>query len=278
MTLSDITIIIVSFKSAKKVKECLDSINNKSKTIVIENSSDQSLKNNLEKQYSNVECILANKNLGYGRGNNLALKKVRTKFALILNPDTKIENNTLEEFLKVASKIKDFAIIGPQLYQGLKVNKNSNEPYEVENLKGFALFLNLVKFDKIKYFDENFFLYFEEIDLCKRIKKIGEKIYIAPQVRILHDGAQSVDDYFNQEVELTRNWHWMWSTFYFHKKHKNYIYALIIVMPKLFSSLFKVIFFSLLMNKQKRDIYNQRLSGLVSAILCRNSWYRPPLD
>jgi|TARA_B110001452_G_scaffold114586_1_gene95049 GT2 family glycosyltransferase len=278
MSLNDITIIIVSYKSTKKVKKCIDSIAGKSKIIVIENSNDFSHKENIEKEYSNVECIIANDNLGYGKANNLGLKQVRTKYALILNPDTRIESDTLEKFLEAANKIKNFAIIGPQQNEDYKEKKYIQETYEVENLKGYALFLNMIKFKDTNFFDENFFLYFEEIDLCRNLRNKKEKIYISPQIKIFHDGAQSVDDSLNYEVELTRNWHWMWSTFYYYKKHYNYLYALTVVSPKLFSALFKIILFVILFNKKRRQIYYQRLSGLINSILGKKSWYRPTLD
>ena len=77
-------------------------------------------------------------------------------------------------------------------------------------------------FFKIGFFDENFFLYLEEIDLCKRVKNKNGKIYIAPAIKIFHMGARSVDKIFSKQVELTRNWHWMWSLFYYNKKHSNF--------------------------------------------------------
>ena len=76
-------------------------------------------------------------------------------------------------------------------------------------------------------------------------------------------------------MELSRNWHWMWSTFNYHKKHKGFLVSLLIVFPKLSSALIKVIIYSIIFNKNKRKIYYQRLSGLVNAISGKNSWYRP---
>ena len=103
--------------------------------------------------------------------------------------------------------------------------KNKNL-IEVENLKGFAIFFNLSKFKK-KFFDENFFLFFEEIDLCKRVKKNNGKIYLNKNIVIRHEGASSVDKLNTFELEKNRNWHWMWSTFYYHKKYKGFFLALI---------------------------------------------------
>ena len=61
----------------------------------------------------NVECILTNGNLGYGKANNIGLKKAKTKYCLVLNPDTIIEKNAIKNFFSRAKTIKDFSIIAP---------------------------------------------------------------------------------------------------------------------------------------------------------------------
>ena len=136
------------------------------------------------------------------------------------------------------------------------------------------MFLNMSKFLNIGFFDENFFLYLEEIDLCKRTKKANEKIYIDENIKIFHYGGKSVNQAFSHEIELTRNWHWMWSFFYFNKKHYNFFYALILIMPKLFSAILK----SFIYRNKKKEIYRKRLSGMFSSIAGKTSWYRSTLD
>jgi len=76
-------------------------------------------------------------------------------------------------------------------------------------------------------------------------------------------------------MELSRNWHWMWSTFYYHKKHKGFFISFLIILPKLISAAFKVLLYSLFLNRDKKEIYNHRLLGLVNAIMGKDSWYRP---
>ena len=120
-----------------------------------------------------------------------------------------------------------------------------------------------------------FFFYFEEIDLCKRLNNFGKKIYLIPEIKIDHGGGASHDESINTEMELSRNWHWMWSTFNFHKKYKGYLISLFIVFPKLISAIFKIIFYSIFTNKNKKNIYYYRYLGLINAIIGKNSWYRP---
>ena len=137
------------------------------------------------------------------------------------------------------------------------------------------MFLNLSEFKDIGFFDEDFFFYFEEIDLCKRLVDRGKKIYLVPDIKINHDGGQSHEESINKEMELSRNWHWMWSTFNYHKKHKGFFVSFIIILPKLCSAAIKVLIYSLFNNKYKKEIYYHRLSGLINAIIGKRSWYRP---
>ena len=245
MSIEDITIVITSFKSDNKINSCLDSISRKAKVIIIENSGSQRFKDSVEKKYQNVECIISKENLGYSKANNLGLKRVNTRYALVLNPDTVLETNALENFLKSASQLKDFSLMGPNSKDNSKINERE-DVIEVENLKGFAIFFNMEKFKNNEFFDENYFLYFEEIDLCRKVYRSKGKIYLDPKIKIFHEGGKSVDKNYSFEIEKNRNWHWMWSTFYYHKKHNNFFFALIIVFPKLFSAIFKTLLYLLI--------------------------------
>ena len=277
MTNKDITIIITTLKSEDKIDACLNAIDSDIKVIVVENSKNQKFKGYIETKYPNVECELANENLGYGKANNIGLKKVKTKYSLILNPDTVLKKEAIINFFIFIKKNINFAILGPSQSESI-VEKNYSNLSEADEVKGFAMFLNMEKFSKIGFFDENIFLYLEEIDLCKRTKNLKEKIYIDTSIEIFHASGKSVNKIFSYEVELARNWHWMWSLFYFNRKHLNFFYALLLVSPRFISALIKCIFYKLASNKKKKEIYIKRLSGLINSILGRSSWYRPTLD
>ena len=274
----DITVIITSFHSGEKIFNCIESINKDVKIIVVENSNDQELKEKIQSKYKNVDCILSKENLGYGAGNNLGLSKVLTNYALIVNPDVTLENDTIDNFFLTIKNIKNFGIIAPiskdEIYTNFSIDNDKNLK-EVESVKGFAMFLSMNNLKEIKFFDENFFLYFEEIDLCKRIRKNDIKIYIDPSIKVNHLGGTSHNSEINKTMELSRNWHWMWSSFYFHKKHYGYISALFKISPKLLSSLIKFIFYLLIFQKFKSDIYKHRVFGIINSVLLKKSWYRP---
>ena len=118
MSIKDITIVITSFKSENKIKECLNSIDKHCQIINVENSNNVDYKSQIENEFKNVKCILTGENLGYGKANNIGLKEVKTKYALILNPDTKLYPETLNSFISLANDIKNFAIIGPGIIEG----------------------------------------------------------------------------------------------------------------------------------------------------------------
>ena len=139
------------------------------------------------------------------------------------------------------------------------------------------MFLNMKNLKQINFFDDNFFLYFEEIDLCRRLKKKNLKIFIDPTIKVSHLGGTSHNSEIEKPMELSRNWHWMWSTFYFHKKHYGYLTALIKILPKLSSSLIKFIIFLITFRKDKSEIYKHRLSGIINSVLLRKSSFRPKL-
>ena len=280
MESKELTIVIVTFKSEEKILNCLKSISNEISVLVVENSNNANFKRKIENNFTNVNCILTGENKGYSTANNIGLKLVKTKYALVLNPDTILNKDAINFFLRDADLVKDFWLIGPANDQMTNLEFKENNLKEVDNLKGFAIFFNMSKFNR-EFFDENFFLFFEEIDLCKRVKRNNGKIYLDKKIIIKHEGSSSVNTlnkYSTLELEKNRNWHWMWSTFYYQKKYKGFFLAFVVIFPKLVSAVIKTLFYSLIFKKEKRDIYFCRLSGIFNSILGKRSWYRPAID
>lgn len=275
MNHKQLTIIINTFNSSTKIFRCLNSINRNCKILVIENSSDKKFKLDLEKKYKNLKCYLTNSNLGYAKGNNFGISKVKTKYCLILNPDAILTKNAINFFFNFCKKKKNFAIVGP--YDDSNSQSNLIKPYEVNKVKGFAMFLKLKEFKSVGFFDENFFIYCEEIDLCKRLKEANKKIYVDPKIVIKHIGGSSHNKRINYEMELSRNWHWLWSQFYYNKKHNGYLVSLLRFFPKAFKTLIKAILCFIFFNKKKFNIYFHRFSGLINSIVGNKSSYRPKI-
>ena len=289
-----LSIIIVTFKSDHVIHDCIQSISDKIKIIIVDNSNDKKFKENIEKKYNNVECILSERNLGMGPGNNLGLKYVKTNYVLILNPDIVFEKNSIQEIIDASNNINCFSILAPLAndikYPNYKVNKknqkniNDVKPFKVNSVDGFAMVLNLSRINRLdnfknqNYFDENFFMYLENDDFCKRLTNHNENIYIVPKSKIKHLGGKAVNHNYEHEVELSRNWHWIWSKFYYNKKHYGFLAAFLNGFLKFFAANIKILLYLILNKSKKRQIYQQRVLGFVYAMFGKKSSYRPKID
>jgi len=223
----DISIIIVNYKSKGKLVACLDSIeranfaNLSYETIVVENNSGDDLS---DLGYSNLKIVVSPDNLGMGGGNNLGLKNSSGEFILISNPDIIFESDTilnLYEYFKADSSI---GLIGPKL-----VNPDGSLQYSCVRFPKFyipllrrtaigelfparidhylmkqtdhdqiqvvdwllgACFMVRRSEIKEKLFDERYFMYFEDVDLCRQIKSRGQKVIYYPVVKVVHNHAR----------------------------------------------------------------------------------------
>ncbi len=293
--IENLTIVIVTYRTEEKIlTECLNSIDPKSNILIVENSKNSALKDKLEQKYQNLSVITSGENLGYGGGNNFGLSKVKTKYALILNPDVILEKNFFDEIVSYLDEKINFHIIGIKYKNDntwktsgsfnefdkrvKSVEKKDSDYSSLETVDwviGCAMLINLEKFNTRKLFDENIFLYFDEFDLCRRVKSKNGIIYSSKNLFVKHLGNKgSLDEKYSIEFEMLRNWHWMWSTFYYHKKYYGYLYAVYKTYGKLFRSIFKMILFSILFNKKKKTIYSARALGILSAMLGKKSSYR----
>ena len=295
--LNDLTIVIVTFQTPETIIfNCLRSINKDVKILIVENSETFAHEKVINSEFPNVKIVCTGENLGYGKGNNFGLKQVKTNYALILNPDVVCANDLFDKIPKVINKIKDFAIIGFQ-YSFDKIfmpagffddKKNSQFISDFKNNKidpisnvewvtGCSMLLNLGEFKDMEIFDKNFFLYFEEFDLCKSLINSGKNVFTAKELKIHHLGFKSsFDDKKdnNSKMIKLKDWHYMWSSFYFYKKNYSYFYALKKFLGKFISSFLKIIFYSIIFQKINRDKYLYRFLGLLNSILGKSSNYR----
>ena len=286
----NLTVIIVTFRSENVIHNCIQSIDSDIKVLVVDNSNSKEFKENIENKYKNVSCILSEKNSGMGAGNNLGIKNIKTDFAFILNPDVILEPNSIDNLIEESKKLESFGIISPievnkdypnyKLIDSSKKNIDLKEPFKVKSVDGYSMLINLKRLNQIDnfyYFDEKFFMYLENDDLCKRLNNKNENIYIIPKSQIKHLGGQAVNNLYKTEVELSRNWHWTWSKFYYNKKHYGYIFALFNGLPNFISSFLKFLIYSIF-NDKKKIIYLNRLKGFISALFGKSSSYRPKIN
>ncbi len=282
-----ITVLIISYKSVDKLTDCINHIGVNKKILVIENSDDHHLKNKIEKKYKNCSVILNNSNLGYSKASNIGFENINTEYALLLNTDIVINEEQIDRIEEEAINLEDdFTLASPLSDDLIDFNKNNKlDPYfskeiidfnknnnltRVDLVKGCSLLVNLKKFKNKKVFDDNFFFFFEEIDLCRKIKENNEKIYVFNQIKIEHKNAQSLSEIYNKSYDNFRNWNYFWGRFYYFKKHYGLIYSLSQHVSKLFRFFFNMLryyFFSRpLFEKNK-----YRFLGLISSITGKKS-------
>ena len=285
-----VTLVFSSYQSGALLKKVIKKLPSSYKILVIENSLNKKIKNILEKSFKNVEVIIPKENLGLARSYNLGIKKAKTKYVFLNNPDLEIKNDSIKKLIKCAESIKKFGIISPTYrnekifknYEILKYRKKNNSPLfkkfgviEVDIIDN-SFIVNRKNIKKF-LFDERYFLYFETFDFCKNLKKEGKKLFVCNKIKYHHYGSSSVDRKFDTIVKLTRAFHYNWSKFYYFKKHYNYLFALKKIVPNFFNSLKKILFSILKLDKKNLMIGLVELYGILTAILLLNSFYRPKM-
>ncbi len=294
--IKELTVLIVTYNTDKNILvNCLKSIDKRVKVLIVENSNKFKYSKDIKK-FKNISYVCSGKNLGYGKGNNFGLKKINTKYALILNPDILCDKHLFKNISILISKKINFHLIGCQYLKdkifmpagffdkekNINFRKNfkkNNQNYlnKVDWVTGCSMLVNISKFNNKNIFDKNFFLYFEEFDLCKRIINKGGNIYTCKDLRIHHLGFKSslgvnLNNEFN--ANNLREWHWMWSSFYFYKKHYGYIYSFFKLFGKFIKSLLKLFYYSLTFNQKLSNKYKFRFHGLLNSFLNRPAFFK----
>ena len=178
LNIKEITFVIVTYKSETILHDCLGSLPKESQKIIVENSNNINLKKNLLSKYDNIEVIMMSKNIGMGAGNNIGLKACKTDYAFVLNPDVILNKKTLKNLIDGLQEVKDFTLASPANdnpnlpnFKTTSLNPENDNVLSVSRIDGFSMLFNMKKFSNENFFDEKFFLYLENDDLCLRIKK-----------------------------------------------------------------------------------------------------------
>ena len=248
-----VTLIIPSYRSKNLILTHIKNFYNKYKIIIIENSYDLKLKNIIKKEFPNVSIYLK-KNIGYGRAVNFAAKKIKTKFFFVINPDTIINKKALTNLIITANKIKKFGAIGP-VYENQR-KKYKKKVIEVNKLVSAAMLINKNTFLKLKGYDDNYFLYYEDDDFFFKCKSNNLKLFLVTKSFIKHKKTKTVRKTLNlhstrfsnfkerNSTFLVGGWHGQWSKFYFFKKNYGYIVALRKCLLNNLVNIFQIILFT----------------------------------
>lgn len=215
---NEISVVIVTYNSAKTIKECLDSIvdyePNSEIVVVDNNSQDHTLE--IVKKYKSVYLIANDQNLGFSKANNIGAAHATGEYLVFLNPDCKLlEKGSLTTLVNRITENASYGLIGPKIMHAdgtlqrtvrhfptvmrafqefVLWQKGAYEFYdpgthtlvEVETIVGACMVVSRALFDKIKGWNERYFLYFEDIDLCQKVRDVGLKVGYDPTVTICH--------------------------------------------------------------------------------------------
>jgi len=277
-----VTIIILTHKSKKLVLDYIKNLYKKFKIIIVDNSKDTELEKIITTNYPEVAIYLISNN-GYSDQINFGCKFVKTKYFLISNPDVRgINEKSIQNFIDASIKLDDkFSVLGPRYInanpKSLKQTKKDKEIAELRILSGACMFFNKKNYELVGGFDNNIFLYFEENDYCKRSIHFF-KNYQINNIEIFHEGGNSVACENQNEVkdqQELRQWHFVWSKFYYYKKNYGYIYAVIFFIPIILRTGLKILLYLIIKDEVNYFKYKNRWSGMVSSIKGEKSYKRP---
>jgi len=212
-----VSIVIPNFNGEKLLKDCIDSLyqinfpRDEFEIIVVDNSSSDNSKELVKSNYPDVVLIEADKNLGFAAGCNLGIKWSKGQYIVLLNNDTSVDKEWLNELVIVANNNSDVALVGSKLLYkdnpGVIQNAGSyltdkgeggdlgshqadegqyESTREVMAVCGASMLLKRTLIEEIGGLDEDFFAYYEDTDLCYRTKLHGKKIIYAPRSVVFH--------------------------------------------------------------------------------------------
>ena len=279
-----LTIVFLSFHSEHHIRRHILEIDKKFPIIIVDNARNFEFKKEIEKKYSNVKIIISKENLGWAAGMNLGIKESKTDYVMINSPDINISNHSIDKLYTEAKKIKNFALFAPtyldetihkNFYKKPDTTDSLNNILEVEWIDN-SFIINKKEIQNIGYFDENFFMYFENFDFCKRIFDNKKKMLVSKNIKFTHEGNSSVNKSFLLEINLSRNWHYGWSKFFFFKKHYGMFFALRKIFPNFLRSIKKILTYKfLLRDSLKFQFAIAEFKGILHSVLSRPSNYRP---
>jgi GT2 family glycosyltransferase len=241
-----ISVVIVARNGREYLRKCLKSLfENKDllEVIVVDNNSEEDIVSLVTEEFPKVTLIKNNRNLGFGAANNLGVGQAKSEIIFFCNPDTIVGKECLQNAKEYFNDHSEVGIIGAKLFvdeSRQELQKEAmgrfprildlmfrrmniaqwgvNAPLEVDWVSGAAMFIRRDLFDQLGGFDENFFMYWEDVDLCLRARKLGYKTTYLPTAEVIHFGGKSINS------NRTRKQLYYASQNYFFKKHYNLVY------------------------------------------------------
>lgn len=260
-----ITIIIILYNSSNLIFDCLKSLSN-FKIIIVDNGKNINVLSEIKKK-KNIKVISKNKNLGFGNGVNFAFNEVQTEYFLLLNPDIVIDEKSILLLLNTALSYENCAIAAPlnvpdkDSYGILPEKRNiyeKNKLYFKDNIKknfipvgeicvdvskGCALLIKSKYFYEVNLFSKKYFLFWEEIDLCRKFLRKKLSIIVNPSSISYH--KQGSSSKFGIKNFFVRTFHNELSPLYYFEIKKNSLYLYKNMLKYLFRSISYLFIFNL---------------------------------
>ena len=248
----DLSIVVVSYNTREVLRRCLELVRAGSRgldveLIVVDNASTDRSAEMVAECFPEATLIANQRNVGFGKANNLAFLRTRGRYVLLLNPDTAVGPDALAELVRFADAHPDAGVVGARLeypngslqhsafrfpdlrqawfgfFDVVPIDSRINgryeparyeRPFRAEHLLGACLLLRREALEQVGPFDPRYFMYFEETDLCARLRRAGWDNLYTPAARVVHLGATSTGAARERmSVEFHR------SQAYFYRKH-----------------------------------------------------------
>lgn len=206
----DVSVIIVNYNTANIISACINSVlrqkNINCEIIVVDNASGDNSLAVLQQYHDQLKIIANNENIGFGRANNLGFQQSQGRYIFLLNPDACLQSEyDLAELMQFMDDHPDYGLAGPKVIKNQRTTPPSFTYPGQKNLKGFVfnlpgkiawvigacMIIRREVYENAKGFDEDYFLYGEEADLCLRVRKLGYAIGYYDKIVVTHIGGAS---------------------------------------------------------------------------------------
>lgn len=232
----DVSVIIVNYNTANVIRSCIESILRQrhvhAEIFVVDNASTDDSVDRLRSMGDTIHLVLSPENLGYGRANNLAFQQVKGRYVILLNPDTRLQREEdLRNLITFMDVHPEYGLASARVldekgnketppkkyYPGEKYIGRSyqNLPGQHAWVLGACMILLKRVYEEVGGFDERFFLYGEDADLCLMLRRRGYAIGYFPDVKIIHIGHASERKTSSFELSMKKQK----SLFSFYQKH-----------------------------------------------------------
>ena len=257
---SDISIILLLYKTPINKLQNLKNYKDFN-VLILDQSNDQIIKKEIDKLLPNIVYYkLSNINRGFAKGINFLSKKVKTKYFLCTQIDVIIDKKSIIELKKAFLKNKDCAISIPNLNFSKKLNKNSKSICKTTSFIGAIFLTEKLKFSGIGKFDENFFFYWEDQDLSKRLE-ISKKYNIYKCYNSLAKHINGNSTIVSNKSKFIRLTNFKFGEYYYQNKYRKLKKVKMIREPilRIILMFFSIIFF-------KKDLFYKNLFFLIGIL------------